>query len=173
MDILHLVDRLEAALRDSRTIPFSNSIMVDEDRIYNVVDQMRAAIPEEVRRANRIEAEKERILAQAHEEADRLRALAREEAGELVKRDSIVAAAHQRAEAIMARGSQESAGVREEADRYVLNVLGKLEEDLLRSLSVVRNGMHKLEVEAQDLRKQQAVSKPAEKVDEDQHGSDR
>lgn len=147
MDIQHLVDRLEQILTESRRIPMSSNLIVDEDRLFNVVDQMRVSIPEEVKRANRVESEKERILAQAHEEADRIRELAKQEASELVRRDAIMASAQQRADTILERARREAEMMRAESDTYALDVLIKLEEDLLRSLSVVRNGMRKLEPE--------------------------
>jgi len=147
MDIQHLVDRLEQVLAASKRIPLTANLIVDEDRIFNVIDQMRVSIPEEVKRANRVEAEKERILAQAQEEADRIRDLAKQEAGELVRRDTVMVSAQQRAETILERARREAEMMRRESDTYVVDVLAKLEEDLLRSLSVVRNGMRRLETE--------------------------
>jgi cell division septum initiation protein DivIVA len=147
MDILHLVDRLEQILTDSRRIPFSANLVVDEDRIFNIIDQMRVSIPEEVKKANRIDAEKERILAHAQEEADRIRELAKQEASELVHRDPIMVSAQQRSDTILERARRDAEVMRGDSDIYALNVLAKLEEELLRSLSVVRNGMHQLETE--------------------------
>jgi len=147
MDIQHLIDRLEQTLNESRRVPLTGSLIVDEDRLFNIIDQMRVSIPEEMKRAGRVEAEKERILAQAKEEAERIRGLAKQEAMELVKRDAITASAHQRAENIVERARHEADRLRHNADVYVMDVLSKLEEDLLRSLSVVRNGMRKIEQE--------------------------
>jgi cell division septum initiation protein DivIVA len=149
MDIQHLVDRLEQLLNDSTRLPLSAYLMVNEDRIYNLIDQMRVAIPEEIKRANRIEAEKDRLLAQAHEEADRIRELAKQEANELVKRDSIMMSSQQRADNILERARRDADALRNDADSYVVEVLTKLEEDLIRSLSVVRNGLHKVNKEAE------------------------
>lgn len=145
MDIQHLVDRLEQALNDSPRIPLSANLIVNEDRIFSIIDQLRVAVPEEVKRANRIEAEKDRILAQAKEEADRIRELAKQEAGELVKRDAITLSSQQRADNILERARRDADALRHDADAYVMEVLVKLEEDLLRSLSVVRNGLNKVE----------------------------
>lgn len=149
MDIQHLVDRLEQQLNESNRIPLSAYLIVHEDQMYNLVDQMRVAIPEEIKRASRVEAEKERILAQAHEEANRIRELARQEANELVKRDTVVSSAQQRADNIMERARRDALALHQDADAYVFEVLSKLEEDLLRSLSVVRNGLRKIEPEAE------------------------
>lgn len=151
MDIQHLIDRLEQTLAESRRIPLTANLIVDEDRIFNLIDQMRVTLPEEVKRANRVEAEKDRILAQAQEEAERIRELAKQEAAELVKRDTIMAAAQQRADTILERARREADILRHDSDAYVMEVLSKLEEDLLRSLSVVRNGMRKIQVEHEAL----------------------
>ena len=80
MDIQHLVDSLEQALNESTRVPLSAYLLVHEEKVYSLLDQMRVAVPEEIKRANRVEAEKDRILAQAKEEAERIRELARQEA---------------------------------------------------------------------------------------------
>jgi hypothetical protein len=147
MDIQNLIDRLEQTLSEGRRIPLSANLIVDEDRIFTIIDQMRVSIPDEIKRASRVEAEKDRILAQAAEEAERIRELARQEASDLIRRDPVMSAAQQRAEAILERARRDSAVVRQDADTYVMDVLAKLEDDLLRSLAVVRNGMHRLQTE--------------------------
>jgi protein involved in polysaccharide export with SLBB domain len=157
MDIQHLVDRLEQVLNDSSHIPFTSTLLVNEDKIFGIVDQIRVTVPEEVRRAGRIEGEKERILAQAHEEAQRIRDLAKQEAGELVKREVITSAAQQRADHILERARRDSDVLRQDADVYVMNQLTRLEEDLLRSLAVVRNGLHKLETDQVVTEEQQLI----------------
>ncbi len=149
MDIQHLVDSLEQALNDSTRVPLSAYLIVNEEKVYSLLDQMRVAVPEEIRRANRIEAEKDRILAQAKEEAERIRELARQEASELVKRDAIVNAAQHRAENIVERARRDSEALRQDADVYIVDVLNRLEEDLTRTLQVVHNGMQKVEADQQ------------------------
>ena len=119
MDIQHLVDNLEQALNESTRIPLSAFLLVNEEKVYSLLDQMRVAVPEEIKRAGRIEAEKDRILAQAKEEAERIRELARQEAGELVKRDAIVNAAQNRAENIVERARRDSEALRQDADVYI------------------------------------------------------
>lgn len=147
MDIQHLVDRLEQVMNESSRFLFSAYLLVNEDRIYNIIDQMRVAVPEEVKRANRIEAEKDRILAQAKEEAERIRELAKQEAAELVKRDAITMASQQRSENILERARRDAEALRQDADVYVVEELSRLEDQLLRSLAVVRNGLRKVQGE--------------------------
>ncbi|MBW7958117.1 MAG: hypothetical protein LC131_11635 [Anaerolineae bacterium] len=166
MDIQHIVDRLEQALDESVRIPMSAYLLVNEEKVYNLLDQMRVAVPEEIKRANRIEAEKDRILAQAKEEAERIRELARQEAGELVKRDAIVSAAQHRAENIIERARRDTEALRQDADVYIMEVLNRLEEDLSRTLNVVQNGLHKVRTE-----REAAMLSAAESSDPSQPGA--
>ncbi len=147
MEIQHLVDQLETALNDSKRVPMSAYLLVNEDSVYNLIDQLRVAIPEEIKRAGRVEAERDRILAQAKEEGDRIRELARQEAGDLVERDRVVISAQDRADNILEHARQDSDVLVQDADAYVINVLSKLEDDLLNSLAVVRNGLNKVQVQ--------------------------
>lgn len=65
----------------------------------------------------------------------------------MVRRDTVMVSAQQRADTILERARRDAEMIRQDSDVYALDVLGKLEEDLLRSLSVIRNGMRKLEGE--------------------------
>ena len=147
MDILHLVDRLEELFNESRPIWFTHSVIVDEDRMLDLIDQMRVSIPEEIKKAQQILVQRDRILAQAQEEANRTLALAREKSEGLVERDSIVQAAQGRADQIIAQSRVDGDATRHEADEYVLDALNKLEMELDRILNQVRNGITTLQTE--------------------------
>lgn len=150
MDILHLIDRLEEILNESRPLPFTHNIFVDEDRVLDLIDQMRVAIPEEVKKAQQLLAQRDRLLAQAQEEANRTLALAREKSEQLVERDSITQAAQARAEQIVANAKADIEGTRREADQYALDTLTRLEIELDRSLTQVRNGILTLQNEQKE-----------------------
>lgn len=145
MDILHLVDRLEELFNDSRAIPLTHQVVVDEDRMLDLIDQMRVSIPEEVKKAQQLLAQRDRILAQAQEEAQRTLALARERGEQLVERDSIVQAGKARADQIIAQAMTEAEATRRDADNYILETLTRLEVELERILNQVRNGIMALQ----------------------------
>ncbi|NMC52397.1 MAG: ATP synthase F0 subunit B [Chloroflexi bacterium] len=138
------MDRLEELFNESRSVPFTHSVIVDEDLMLDIIDQMRVSIPEEIKKAQQLLAQKDRILAQAQEEANRTLALAREKSETVVERDSIVQAAQARAEQIIAQAKVDIENTKREADDYVLDTLTKLELELDRSLSQVRNGIRTL-----------------------------
>jgi hypothetical protein len=145
MDILHLIDRLEEIINESRPIPFTHNVIVDEDRILDLIDQMRVAIPDEVKKSQQLLAQRDRVLAQAQEEANRTLALAREKSEQLVERDSIVQSAQARAEQLVAQRLEDAEQSRREADLYVVETLTHLEMELDRFLNQVRNGIKALQ----------------------------
>ncbi len=147
MDILHLIDRLEELFNESRPIWFTHSVAVDEDRFLDIIDQMRVSIPEEIKKSQQILAQRDRVLAQAQEEANRTRALAQEKSDQLVERDAIVQAAQERAEQIIEQARQEALHIRAYADEYVLESLSRLEEELEKALNQARNGIRALQAE--------------------------
>lgn len=141
MDIQHLVDRLEELLNSGRHVPMTTMTMLDEQHALELIDQMRISIPEEIEKAKRILRERDRIMAQANEEALRIRELAREKSETLIQRDSITQAAQARAGSIVEQSRQEADAIRHDADQYVMDVLSDLEDALNRTLMVVRNGI--------------------------------
>ncbi|MGD1992647.1 MAG: hypothetical protein PVI59_05580 [Anaerolineae bacterium] len=152
MDILHLVDRLEEIIKDSPRLLFSAIRLVDERRVWGLVDQMRISIPDEVRKAQRTNRDRDRILAQAREEAERIVQQAHERAAELTSEHAIARAAEGRAEAVRSRVERDIVAMRAEADEYAFQALCQLEEELRRTLRVVENGLRKLQAERAAIR---------------------
>lgn len=145
MDILHLVDRLEELFNESRPIPLTNNVVVDEDRMLDIIDQMRVAIPEQVKLAEKLLAERDRTLAQAQEQAARTVNIAKEKSEGLLERDSIVEAAQVRADEILEQAQLDAEATRREADQYVLETLTNLEIEMERVVTQVRNGIRTLQ----------------------------
>ncbi len=141
MDILHLVDRLEELFNESKPIWFTHSVVVDEDRMLDLIDQMRISIPDEIKKSQQLLAQRDRVLAQAQEEANRTIALAREKSEKLVEKDPTTLAAQARAEQIINEARLESEQTRKDADEYVIHTLLALQTELEKSLNQVKNGV--------------------------------
>jgi cell division septum initiation protein DivIVA len=148
MDILHLVDRLEEVFNSGTAIPLSHKLMVDEDRVLEIIDQMRVSIPEEVKKSQQVLAQRDRILAQAQEEAARTVQIAKEKSDQMVGREAMVQQAQAKAEQILQAARVDAEQIRAEADDYTLDVLTKLEAELVKSLTQARNGIARLRAEA-------------------------
>ena len=158
MDILHLIDRLEELFNESRAIPFTHNVVVDEEKMLDLIDQMRVAIPDEMKNAQQVMAQRDRILAQAQEEANRTLVLAREKGDQLLEKDSIVqnaqTYAEQRATDIIGGADQS----RRDADHYVMETLTHLELELERYLNQIRNGIRTVQESSAEAEPEEADS---------------
>jgi len=147
MDILQLIDRLEELFNDAKAVPFTHNVVVDEDRMLEIIDQMRVVIPDEVKKAQQVLVQKDRVLAQAQEEADRTLVLAREKAEQVAAKDNIVVEAQRRAEQIINQARLDAEATRRDADDYVVDTLVQLQDNLEKILNQVRNGVLTLQQE--------------------------
>jgi len=152
VDILYLVDRLEELLNTGTRVPLSSKTMVDEDEILDIVDQMRIALPEEVKQARKTTQDRDRLMAQAHEEAervvtlakqeaakvlgdardeaDRLQKNAKEEAARLVNEHALTKAANDRVAKLEQEAKVAAMATRQGADSYASEVLTNLKSHL-------------------------------------------
>lgn len=144
MDILQLIDRLEELFNESKAVPLTRNVMVDEDRMLDIIDQMRIAIPEEVKKAQQLLSQRDRVLAQAQEEANRTLELARQKSDQLVTKDTVAQEAQRRADQIIAQSRVEAENIRADADDYAMNSLTQLEAELERITNQVANGIRLL-----------------------------
>ena len=141
MDILQLIDRLEELFNDAKAVPFTHNVIVDEDKMLELIDQMRIAIPEEVKKAQQVVAQRDRVMAQAQEEANRTLQIARDKADQLVQKDMIVQEAQRRAEQIVNQARGEAEATRVDADNYVIDTLMQLQDHIAKLSSQVSNGV--------------------------------
>ncbi len=141
MDILQLIDRLEELFNESKSIPLTRNVMVDEDRMLDIIDQMRIAIPEEVKKAQQLLGQRDRVLAQAQEEANRTLDLARQKADQLASKEMVVQESQRRGEQILAQARADAETTRSDADDYVMRSLTQLQAELERISNQVANGI--------------------------------
>ncbi len=147
MDILQLIDRLEELFNDAKAVPFTHNVIVDEDKMLELIDQMRIAIPEEVKKAQQVMAQRDRVMAQAQEEANRTLQIAREKADQMLQKDIIMQEAQRRADQIISQGRAEAESTRADADNYVVDTLMQLQEQIAKISNQVSNGIRMVQEE--------------------------
>src|SRR2546423_13080646 len=81
MDVLVLIDKLDDLVHNAKAVPLTDQVRIDREEIYDILDQMRATIPEEIKQARWIVKERQEMLAEAKRECDRILGEAREQAG--------------------------------------------------------------------------------------------
>jgi cell division septum initiation protein DivIVA len=145
MDIQFLVERLEALVVNARKLPMTNQIILEQASVLDLIDQMRVAIPEEVKQARRIVQESDRVLQKAREESEQIIGAAQEQAAILLQDQSILRQAEQRSEDLEQQSQSKADETMRGADQYASDVLIRLESDLVKTLSIVKKSLEVLE----------------------------
>jgi vacuolar-type H+-ATPase subunit H len=172
VDILHLIDRLEEIVGEGRRVPVGGGVVVSRQKMIDLVDRMRVAVPREVYDAREVIEQRDVVIGEGQRQAEDLLSRAHEELDKRLTETEVVKAAHERSREItldaerrvrdllqaaeeQARGRLDEAQAQSgkemrEADVYALQTLRKLEEELEGFLTTVRNGVDALEQRAAD-----------------------
>jgi vacuolar-type H+-ATPase subunit H len=150
MDVLVLIDKLDDLVHSASTFPMTDKVMIDRDQIYELLDQMRATIPEEIKQARWIVKERQEMLAEAKQEAERIVAEAQERADRLASDTEVVRLAERNAQQIMEDARERERATRLGAEDYADEVLGNLEMNLDKFIAAVRRGRQRLQGHGSD-----------------------
>ncbi len=145
MDVLALIDKLDDLVHNARTVPFSDKVAIEREEIYELLDQMRSTIPEEIKQSRWIVKERQEMLAEAKREADRLVADARDQAAQEASQQEIVKRAEREAAQILEEARVREREVRLGAEDYADEVLSTLEVNLGKFLAAVQRGRERLQ----------------------------
>ncbi len=140
-DILYLVDQLEELVGIGKRVPFSGRVMVEEEEFLALVDQLRVAVPNEIKQAQRVIKDRERIIGDAQDEGARIVQVARDRAETMVSQHGIVAEARQRSEEILRAAEEERQRARGEIDVFVMEQLQLVEDAVRRGMAVMEDAV--------------------------------
>jgi hypothetical protein len=155
MDITNIIDRLDALVNTSRRMPATRNRLVDEEKIVKLLEQLRLAIPQDMRSAQEVIEKKDAILTQAQLDARRIRNEAEEEFAARLDENELLVAARGQAEAVseeterkatrlMEQVESEVRRNRADADSYVIETLRNLEREASNVLTSIRKGLDTL-----------------------------
>lgn len=145
IEILQLLERLEQLVTGGTRVPLTSKALVDEQEFVDILEEIRSAIPEEVRLAKRLSQEKDKVMLQAQAEADKILGSARDEAARILEEDELLRAAREQADRYVQDAVSRAEDVRRGADQYALLALDGLEDQLTRLLATVKRGKATLE----------------------------
>jgi F0F1-type ATP synthase membrane subunit b/b' len=141
VEILYLLDQLEDMVGISKRVPFSHRVMVEEDDFVELVEQMRIAIPSEVRQAQRVVRDREKIIAEAQQEAAHIIEGARSRAEYLVSNEGVFNEAKQRSEEILRLAEERRKREMGEIDVYAMEQFNRIEQALREGLELIDNAV--------------------------------
>ncbi|HVC83868.1 MAG TPA: ATPase [Solirubrobacteraceae bacterium] len=144
MDVLVLIDKLDDLVHNAKQVPLTDQVRVDKEEIYDLLDQMRATIPEEIKQARWIVKERQEMLAEAKREAERIVKEARERQERLISNEEVTKAAERTAEDIVEEAQAREREIRLGAEDYADEILNTLEINLSKFIAAVQRGRDRL-----------------------------
>lgn len=150
MDVHDKLDELTAVLEDARSMPMSASCIVNRAELLALVDEIRALLPEELAHADLLLQEREAILAESRQEAQKIVDAAYDEQDRLVSETDVVREATERAAEERRAAAEEAHALRTEVDDYVDTKLANFEVVLSRTLAAVQRGRDALRRPGED-----------------------
>jgi F0F1-type ATP synthase membrane subunit b/b' len=150
MDVLVLIDKLDDLVHNAKAVPLTDQVRIDREEIYDILDQMRATIPEEIKQARWIVKERQEMLAEAKRECDRILGEAREQAAREASQTEIVKLAERQAQEIIDDARRQARETRLEMEDWADGILSTLEVNLDKFLSAVKRGRERLHERSQE-----------------------
>jgi len=144
MDVLVLIDKLDDLVRNAKRVPLRSDVRVDQEKLDDLLEQLRLMIPEEVKEARWIVKEREELLAAAEREGERILGEAHERQTELVVEHELTRQAELASEDIIDHARAEDLEIRLGAEAYAHDILSTLEGNLSKFIAAVQRGRERL-----------------------------
>lgn len=139
-----LLNDLTNLIKDAKKIPLANFILVEQDKVMSILDLLKITLPDEINEAQKLNKQRELIIAEAQQEAEKLLEKAREKEDQLINESQIVKDAEAKAQEIILEAQKQAIYYQESAMEWVdekLNSLESLLHNNLASINVTREEM--------------------------------
>lgn len=147
-----LVDKLEDLVAEGKKVPLTSSVMVNEQKIYDLIDEIRASFPDEIKQARWIVKERQEMLDEAEKEASKIVEEARQKAEAMAAETEVVRLAEDQANRLMDDARNKEREIRLGAEDYADEMLANLEVNLGKLLTAVQRGRDRLQGKAAEPR---------------------
>ncbi|MBB1245920.1 cell division initiation protein, partial [Streptomyces durbertensis] len=144
MDVQQRLDEIVTAVKSARSMPMSASCVVNRAELLGMLEEVRHALPGSLAQAREVLGDREQVVAEARQEAQRIIDAAHHERGSLVSGTEVARRSQQEADRILDEARREAAEIRAQADDYVDSKLANFEVVLSKTIGSVDRGREKL-----------------------------
>ena len=144
MEIFTLLETLEEALENSKTIPFSGKSVVEKEELLDIIKEIRIKLPDELKQAKWVKEERQKILVEAQKEADEIVKEAENRIISMIDEHEITRKAYEQKAQIIETANEMSREISKGTKDYADNLLEKLEVVLEDALKTVQNNRKEL-----------------------------
>lgn len=139
MSVDDLIDEIYEMVEKAWSLPLSRGrAVLDGEEVKQILDEIRANMPQEIRQAKAIVADRTQILDDARREAETVVRVAQERAKALVAQDEIVRQAQQRANELTAQSQAKIREMRRASNDYIDDLMKRTDDGLSQILAELR-----------------------------------
>ncbi len=139
MTVEELLDKIDDMVDKAFSMPLSRGkCLVDADELRDILDDIRAHLPSEIRQAKAIVSDRNDIIDDAKRESENIIRKAEDRARVLVSEEEVVKQAQQKATELLNQSQQKSREMRRSATDFAEDQLRRTEESLTERLQEVR-----------------------------------
>lgn len=144
MDPLDRIDEITSLVEAARAVPMSGNAIVHRNDLLRLLDDMREDLPAEIRRAQALLEERDKVILGGQREAERIVQEGEAEHARLVSAAEVTVSAEHESNRILTEARAEAQRLRDEVENYVDTTLANFEQVLNRTLSTVERGRDKM-----------------------------
>lgn len=169
-DVQRLLDTLYELIDGAKNAPLSSDkCMVNRDEALDMLDEIRAQLPVELKRAQELIRAKDEYVEAAKRDVDRMMQKAELDAKSKVSESEVLAAAREKGHDIVRRAEDRSREMYRVANEYTEDALRRTEEAIQMALDEIKQSRVRFRaVSAEQMQKQRdELNRSAEKMDKD------
>lgn len=145
MDSIEKLNTAITMVEEARGVPLSASCVVHREQMMEILEGARDVLPSDLFEAEKIIADRERIIEDGRLSAESMVATAREDVARMVEQTAIVQSARDEAQRILDEARDQAALERDEVEKYIDGRLATLEVILNKTMEAVARGRERLE----------------------------
>lgn len=138
MNVEALIDELEETIEKGFKLPLTNKLIVEYDKVKELIDEIKLAMPQEIRQAQTLVKERSVILEDAKKEAEAILKVADDKQRAMLNQNEIVRQAKLRAKEAKSEAEDRCRQLKNNANKYIEDSLKLADEILASNLNDLR-----------------------------------
>lgn len=144
MECYGLIEQLQGIVNESSKLPFSNKVILNQDQLFDIIDELLRVLPDDLKTAQKITEDRQRILVDAQNEGDMIVKEARQTIEKMINQEEIIKLAREKSDQILSSAKLTAREIRAGATDYADEVLENLEKYLEKMLETIKKGREEL-----------------------------
>ena len=138
---LQILNEIDFLITNASTVPLTSKVMVDAEYLFSLVDKFRQVFPEELEQAEMVINEVQEIADEAEAEAEKIIADAQNQANAILNESRILREAQVKASMLINEAMLGREQMQKEAEEFVYHLFADAENKLMNNVFAVKQAL--------------------------------